>query len=36
VHDRIEEMLPNGPYVELFARQHNLRRGWVSVGDQLQ
>ena len=35
VYEIIEKLVPNGKYIELFARLHNLRNKWVSVGDQL-
>jgi mRNA (2'-O-methyladenosine-N6-)-methyltransferase len=28
----VEKAFPGGRYLELFARPHNLRRGWVSLG----
>ncbi|OHT14409.1 MT-A70 family protein [Tritrichomonas foetus] len=28
----IESIFPGGKYLELFARSHNLRNGWVSLG----
>jgi N6-adenosine-specific RNA methylase IME4 len=28
----IEEACPGGIFLELFARSHNLRDGWVSIG----
>ncbi len=27
-------MVPGGPYVELFARPHNAREGWLSIGNE--
>jgi mRNA m6A methyltransferase catalytic subunit len=31
---QIAEMLwPNGRYLELFGRKHNVRPGWVTIGD---
>ena len=35
LYDLAETMVPNGRYLELFARNHNLRRKWTSVGNQL-
>ena len=32
----IEELVPNGAKLELFARLHNLRSLWISVGNELQ
>ena len=34
LYDIIERMFPNCTYLELFARNHNLRSGWVSLGIQ--
>jgi N6-adenosine-specific RNA methylase IME4 len=31
----IEETFPGGLYLEVFARAHNLRAGWVSLGLEL-
>ena len=31
----IEAMLPGARKIELFARNHNLRRGWLSLGNEL-
>lgn len=31
----IEEMFPGMMYLEVFARSHNLREGWVSIGIEL-
>jgi len=31
----IEEAAPNGMYLELFGRRHNLRDNWVTIGNQL-
>jgi N6-adenosine-specific RNA methylase IME4 len=30
----IEKMVNGGARLELFARQHNQREGWMSVGDE--
>jgi hypothetical protein len=35
IYHIIERMLPGGRKVELFARNHNLRPGWLSLGNQL-
>ena len=32
LYEMIEKMFPYGMYLEIFARAHNLRDGWVSVG----
>ena len=34
IYDLIEQLVPQGRYLELFARQNNLRNKWTSVGDQ--
>lgn len=31
----IERMVPGGRKVEIFARNHNMRPGWLSLGNQL-
>jgi mRNA (2'-O-methyladenosine-N6-)-methyltransferase len=35
IYDLIERMVPAGRKCELFARPHNRRKGWVSLGNQL-
>lgn len=35
VYEVIERMLPGARKVELFARNHNIRKGWLSLGNQL-
>ncbi len=35
IYELIERMCPNGRKIELFARPHNRRHGWVSLGNQL-
>ena len=35
IYDLIERMMPGGRYCELFARPHNRRRRWMSLGNQL-
>lgn len=32
----IEKLCPGGRKVELFGRQHNVRRGWLTLGNQLR
>ena len=32
LYEIIEEMFPNMLYLEVFARAHNLREGWISIG----
>lgn len=34
MYDFCEAMVPNGPYLELWARVNNQREGWVSVGNE--
>lgn len=35
IYELIERLCPKGRKVELFARPHNRRHGWVSLGNQL-
>ena len=35
IYEIIERMVPNGRYCELFARPHNRRKRWLSLGNQL-
>ena len=35
IYELIERMKPGGRKLELFARSHNRRKGWVSLGNQL-
>ncbi len=35
IYELIERICPNGRKIELFARPHNRRHGWVSLGNQL-
>ena len=35
LYEMIEEMFPGMMYLEVFARPHNLRSGWVSIGIEL-
>lgn len=35
IYHIIEKMVPGGRKVEVFARNHNIRRGWLSLGNQL-
>eukprot|EP01117_Protostelium_nocturnum_P008242 TRINITY_DN2941_c0_g1_i1.p1 TRINITY_DN2941_c0_g1~~TRINITY_DN2941_c0_g1_i1.p1 ORF type:complete len:733 (-),score=238.28 TRINITY_DN2941_c0_g1_i1:169-2367(-) len=35
LYELIEKMVPGGRKIELFARNHNIRRGWLSIGNQL-
>ena len=35
LYDLVEKLCPGGKYLELFARDNNLRPGWTSVGNQV-
>ena len=35
IYEMIEELVPDGRYLELFARRNNLRNYWVSIGNEL-
>jgi len=35
IYELIERMKPGGRKLELFARSHNRRQGWISLGNQL-
>jgi len=35
IYELIEEMVPGGKYLEIFARKNNLRDYWVSVGNEV-
>lgn len=35
IYELIEELVPNGKYLEIFARKNNLRNYWVSVGNEV-
>ena len=35
MYEIIETMLPGSKKIEIFARNHNLRHGWFSLGNQL-
>jgi len=35
IYELIEELVPNGKYLEIFARRNNLRNYWVSIGNVL-
>lgn len=35
IYEIIEKMMPGAKKVELFARNNNLREGWLSLGNQL-
>eukprot|EP00128_Syssomonas_multiformis_P017582 Colp12_sorted_trinity150504_noHs@11356 len=35
IYELVEELVPNGKYLEIFARRNNLRDYWVSIGNEL-
>jgi len=35
IYELIEQLVPNGRYLEIFARKNNLRDFWVSVGNEV-
>ncbi|KAK3812855.1 MAG: MT-A70-domain-containing protein [Benniella sp.] len=35
LYELIEELVPNGRYIEIFGRKNNLRDYWVTVGNEL-
>lgn len=35
IYELVEELVPNGKYLEIFARKNNLRNFWVSVGNEV-
>lgn len=35
VYELVEALVPDGKYLEIFARKNNLRDYWVSVGNEL-
>jgi N6-adenosine-specific RNA methylase IME4 len=35
LYEIIEDVFPGSMYLEIFARPHNLREGWVSIGIEL-
>ena len=35
IYELVEALVPNGQYIEIFARRNNLRDGWISVGNEL-
>ena len=34
MYEKIEALVPAGPYLELFGRVHNRREGWVTAGNE--
>ena len=35
IYEIIERMVPDGRRLELFGREHNVRPGWLTLGNQL-
>eukprot|EP00951_Prasinocladus_malaysianus_P031154 scaffold296999_cov35-Prasinocladus_malaysianus.AAC.1 len=35
IYEMIEELVPNGKFLEIFARKNNLRNFWVSIGNEV-
>lgn len=35
LYEIIEKMFPGSRKIEIFARNHNVRKGWISLGNQL-
>ncbi|BAM79336.1 similar to (N6-adenosine)-methyltransferase [Cyanidioschyzon merolae strain 10D] len=35
LYEWIEALVPNGKYIEIFARKNNLRNFWVSIGNEV-
>ena len=35
LYEIAEKLIPNGYYLELFGRRNNLRKGWITLGDEL-
>lgn len=35
IYELIEKLVPDGKYLEIFARKNNLRDYWVSVGNEV-
>lgn len=35
IYDLVEQLVPNGFYLEIFGRRNNLRNKWVTVGNEL-
>ena len=35
LYEMIERLMPKGRKIEIFARHHNIRSGWISIGNQL-
>lgn len=35
LYNIIENLIPNGKYIELFGRENNLRENWTTIGNEL-
>jgi mRNA (2'-O-methyladenosine-N6-)-methyltransferase len=35
IYELVEQLVPNGYYLEVFSRRNNLHNGWVSIGNEL-
>lgn len=35
IYERIEKLIPNGHYLEIFGRRNNLRNYWVTIGNEI-
>lgn len=35
IYELAEKLVPNGFYLEIFARRNNLHNGWVSIGNEI-
>jgi mRNA (2'-O-methyladenosine-N6-)-methyltransferase len=35
IYKYIEELVPNGYYLEVFGRRNNLQEKWVTIGNEI-
>lgn len=35
IYEVIEQLIPNGYYIEIFGRRNNLRNRWVTIGNEI-
>jgi mRNA (2'-O-methyladenosine-N6-)-methyltransferase len=35
IYTMIEDVMPNGNYLEIFGRRNNLHNGWVTIGNEI-
>lgn len=35
IYERVEKLMPNGYYLEIFGRRNNLRDKWITIGNEL-